>query len=273
MKIVRALYGFLCFVGVALLILNLIGWFLPLRSPDVYDVPPNCSDDIKLNSQQLYYMLDQPEPTEAAYVVKATQAIHDGILHYWEDDRIDQYNLRVPPHENYLLFLLSYRYPDIYEKYEYCDYHRAIERGVGLCSQHSIILDGVLDDRGIASKIVLFPELHVVVTAQVDRQDDIWWVLDPDYGVIIEEDLQIVLSEPEIVREYYAASGYDVAIQEKLIDIFDSGSEQVILSDTVETYGHVGKCPLERWSYTAKWVIPVFLIGVGILPFVRRSKS
>jgi hypothetical protein len=273
MKTIRVVYGLLFLLGATLLLLNLIGLFIPLRNPDIYDMPDSHGDDISLTASQLYDSFQQSAPSDEVYVSRVTKAVHEGILHYWEDDKITQYNLRIPLYENYTLFLLSYLYPDIYEKYEYCDYHKAIERGVGLCSQHAIILDGVLDDRGIASKIVLFPDLHVVVTAQVQSQPDLWWVLDPDYGVIIKEDLQAVLSEPEIVREYYAALGYDVEIQDKLIEIFDSGGEQVILSDTVETYGYVGTCSLERRLYTAKWMIPFFLMGVGMLPFVRESKG
>ena len=51
----------------------------------------------------------------------------------------------IPIYENYLLFIASYRYPDEYLKYEFVDYRKAIERGIGLCSQQAIIVSEILN--------------------------------------------------------------------------------------------------------------------------------
>ena len=67
------------------------------------------------------------------------------IAHYWRDEGINKYYLRIPFWENYLLYIASYIDPEEYLKYEFYDYRRAIERGVGLCSQQAIIVSTWFD--------------------------------------------------------------------------------------------------------------------------------
>jgi len=62
---------------------------------------------------------------------------------------------------------------------------------------------------------------HVVLRAQTDANRDQWWVLDPDYGVIIPYDIDIIENNPKIIRRFYAQAGYKlktIALLEKIYD-------------------------------------------------------
>ncbi|MBA1330248.1 hypothetical protein QQ73_03385, partial [Candidatus Endoriftia persephone str. Guaymas] len=43
-----------------------------------------------------------------------------------------------------------------------------------------------------------------MATAKTTNGD--WWILDPDYGVVIPHDLRTLEQQPELVSEYYAPS-------------------------------------------------------------------
>ena len=61
-------------------------------------------------------------------------------------------------------------------------------------------------------------ELHVVVEARVDKDSDDWWVLDADYGVVIEHDLNEIAQNPELVRSAYQEKGYlDLVIDDLVL--------------------------------------------------------
>ncbi len=146
-------------------------------------------------------------------------AVYRGVVHYWPEtgEAVDRYRLRVPVYENYLLYLASYIRPDYFEKYEFVSARKALERGIGLCSQQAMAVRGAMKRNGVPARIVLLSG-HVVVTAEVDRGE--WWVLDPDYGVVIPKSISEIERDPEIIRPYYRAKGYGDRIIDELAAIY-----------------------------------------------------
>lgn len=121
----------------------------------------------------MYNRIVRKDESNEEYIVKLNNAINKGIAHYWADEGILKYNIRIPIYENYLLFLASYTSPRLFRKYEYCNYRKAVERGIGLCSQHAIIISKILEENGINSKIIGLSG-HVVTMAQIHKENNSW---------------------------------------------------------------------------------------------------
>jgi len=109
----------LAIIGVLLLGLNITGLFTSLRNPEIYhETNTPIKNDITLSEKQVYEILDSDRSNRAEYIKKAVKAINQGIAHYWENDGIDRYNLRIPIQENYILNLSSFILPSKFQKYE-----------------------------------------------------------------------------------------------------------------------------------------------------------
>ncbi len=123
-------------LGFCLFIINIIGLFISLRNESIYQE----KSGIHLTEKELYHSINKTVMDKKEYITNLNEAVNQGIAHYWRDAGINKYNLRIPFYENYLLFIASYLDPEEYLKYEFYDYRRAIERGVGSCSQQAIIV-------------------------------------------------------------------------------------------------------------------------------------
>jgi hypothetical protein len=253
-----------CF-GLLLLGLNIAGLFIPLRNPDIYrDNLSFFKDDITLTEGQLWSStVRQPGESTEAYVTRLNDAVNKGIAHYWDDQGIHKYNLRIPIYENYLLFFASYLYPSAYRKYEYCDYKKAIKRGLGLCSEHAIVLTGILKDRGIESQIVSLSG-HVVAMAQVNQGT--WWVLDSDFGVVIPHSIAQIESDPNMIRPILKQKGYSDTVVNWMVDVYGKEGNQVFSG--ASEYRPRGY-QIERLSYILIWILPAIMM----VPFflIRRK--
>lgn len=270
-KLIPTLLYFIAFI---LLVNNIVGLFIPLRNADIYTEKNTFfKNDINLTQEELIKELDLKEDSDKAFVLKANKVVNEGIAHFWLDEGIDKYNLRVPFYENYILNIFSYLSPSSFEKYQFCDYNKAIERGVGLCSQHSIILSKSLELNDIDSKIIGLAG-HVVVMAKVDKANDIWWVLDPDYGVAIEHNINEIEKDPTLIGPYYTKKGYTTEEINKLIEIY--GKSGNFITEDVLDYSGNNKYYFEKISYMAIWIIPILLIMLAYFitnKFTNTEKS
>ncbi|MFC1884974.1 hypothetical protein ACFL2O_09400, partial [Thermodesulfobacteriota bacterium] len=153
--------------------------FISLRNPEIYEEPGNFfRNDITLTEDQLLSIINNATTeSREALAIELTDAVNKGIAHYWKDEGIEKYNLRVPFYENYLLFLAVYINPERFQKYEFTNYKKAMERGVGECSQQAVILYEALKHKDIEAVIVGLHG-HVVVMALIDEIAGQWWILD-----------------------------------------------------------------------------------------------
>ena len=141
--------------------------------------------------------------------------------------------------------------------YEFSNYKKNLERGVGLCSTHSTIVKGVLLENGIKAELLDVGGHHVVVRAELN--DTVTYMLDPDYGIVVPHDTAAITANPELVRasykdmaELYYPDAVDPYTTEILVKIF--GDRKHVYS--VENW-------FETFSYRAIWIIPILLM----LPF------
>ncbi len=277
MRLLKACFTFIFLTGLVLLAFNLAGLVLPLRHPDIYtEAHMIFEDDITLTEAQFYDAIaphQRSDVSHADYATTVNQAVQQGIAHYWPEEQAaaNKHHWRIPLHENYLLFLMSYIYPKMYERYEYCDHHKAIERGVGLCSQHAIIFTGVLQERGIPARIVALSDLHVVATAQVEPDSETWWIFDPDYGVVIHHDMDAIKADPALVAPYYREAGYSAATADEFVTWYRM--PPIYIHEKVADYCSEQKVKIERITYTLKWVIPFVFLGIGALPHIQQWRT
>ena len=250
-------------LGIFLTGLNFLGFLIPLRNADIYNEEDNYfSNDIIHTEDELLHELEvlkNKNETDKEFIIKANKAVHDGIAHYWKDAGIDKYKLRIPIYENYILYFASYFYPEKFKKYEFSTIEKAIERGVGLCSQHALILSKVLENNGIDAAIITLPR-HVVVTAKVNDANE-WWVVDPDFGVIIEKSIQEIEKTPSLVSPVYAAKGYDTFIVNALTETYGS---VLSIHKSAKEYSGIKRYYFEKLAYVLIWVLPLILISFAI---------
>lgn len=257
----RPLKWLLASCGALLMALNVVGLFIPLRNAAIYDEPETLfPDDITLTADELLAEVDADPSDRPAYLRRVNDAVRRGMAHYWDADGAERYRLHVPLWENYLLWAARWVYPPVFARYEFSRHDKAIERGVGLCSQHAIVVAGLLGERGIPARIVGL-DGHVVATA--DAGDGNWWILDADYGAVIPHDLAAIERNPQFVRRYYAGKA-DAATVDDLVRFY--GPEGNVVIESVRRYdprrpSYALRYWLETIAYALKWLLPVALIA------------
>jgi hypothetical protein len=259
---------FAAVLAAALLVVNVVGLFTSLRNPAIYH-EQQVAHPILLTEEEFWKRIASYDGNSQAYAVTVTNAVHQGIAHYWEENGIDKYNLRVPFHENYLLHMASYVFPSRYRLYEFTYFKRAIERGVGLCSQMAIVEARLLKNVGLQSRMVSLTR-HVVTEGQVDG--DRWWVLDPNYGAVIPHSIEEIQRNPELVREPYRKAGLDEPIVDMLVDIYATEKITVFEGNGAKDY-HRKKWYVERAAYVLIWAVPIGFLLLFAVMALRRPRA
>lgn len=250
-------------LGLALLAINIFGLFKSMRNPEIYTEKNlgRLNDiTIKLEDTKREIVRKKGE-SDKVFALRINDVVSKSMSHYWKKEDARKYNMRVPVWENYILFFVNSFKKD--NRYEFINYKKDLERGVGLCSAHSIVVKGILFDNGIEAQLWDIAG-HVVVRAKVSEKE--WYILDPDFGLVVPYDIPDIEANPEIVRPTYA----DMARLYK-----PDYNDPYTTDHVVEIYGKEGNHiytydPLfENASYISKWLIPFIIM----LPFVICSRK
>lgn len=257
------------FSGLVLLAINIYGLFRTMRNPEIFNEEKtirNRINDITIGYPEIKEQLKRKDnESDIDFAVRINKVVNDGFIHYWRAEGTEKYHLRVPIWENYLLYAASYLIPKRYERYEFSNYKKNLERGVGLCSTHSTIIKGVLLENGIKAELLDVGGHHVVVRAEFN--DTSTYMLDPDYGIFVPHDTAAITANPELVREPYkdmAALYYTDAVDPYTTEILVK-----IFGDKKHTYS------VDNWfeyfSYWAIWILPFLLmLPFGIILFRKK---
>ena len=256
-------------LGIFLLGINIYGLFKSMRNPAIYteeNTLKNRISDVTIKYPQITDSLVRKDhESNKDFAVRINKVVNDGFAHYWKEKGITKYHLRVPIWENYLLFSASFIKPAEYRLYEFSNYKKNLERGVGLCSAHSIVVKGVLNDNGIKAELLDVGGRHVVVRAELD--DTTAYILDPDFGVVVPYDTAAIQANPELVRAPYskmAALYYPEAIDpyttDLLVDIFGKKKHVYTVNNRFEYF-----------SYWAIWIIPILLMLPYALVLLKKN--
>jgi len=257
-------------LGFILLAVNIVGLFKSLRNAELYTLEntlKNRINDVIIKYPDIKKQLIRKEnESREDFAVRINKVVNDGFAHYWKRQGIKKYNMKVPLWENYLLFIGAYVKPERYERYEFSNYEKNLERGVGLCSSHSIVVKGVLLENGIKAELLDVGGHHVVVRAEFS--DTSAYLLDPDFGYYIPYDTAAITANPELVRKPYSpmASLYypeakDPYTTDFMVEIF--GKRKYVYD--VNNW-------FEYFSYWAIWIIPILLMLPATVGFFKRRK-
>ena len=267
MKFIFKKEVYLLIIAITLLSLNIAGLFITLRNSDIYDEEQTYFiNDIIYTEKQLHNVVRRTNEPDKAYVTRINQAISNGIAHYWKDAGMKKYNIRIPIYENYILYFAGHLFPKHFKRYEFSNYKRAIERGVGLCSQHSIILAEVLEKNGVDAKIIGL-SCHVVVMAQVNKDNDTWWILDPDFGVTINKNIDEIEKSPEIIQSYYIDKGYNETTVSTVTNCYRNING---IYEDAYSYSGWKRYYIEKFSYIIIWIIPLLLLLASIKLYSKK---
>jgi len=261
MKIFRF---FLFGLGIVLLLINIFGLLKSMRHTDLYtEENTGRLNDVTIKLEDAKKQLVRKEgESDKDFALRVNDVVSKSMSHYFKNEGKKKYNLRVPLRENYILFIVNSFKKD--NRYEFKNYKKGLERGVGLCSSHSIVVKGVLLDHGIEAHLWDIAG-HVVVRARVS--EDEWYILDPDYGLYVPHDIAEIEADPEITRPSYAC----------LADLYKPDYDDPYTTDKiVELYGKEGNhiytydARFENFSYIAIWVLPFLLMLPLIIKMLRR---
>lgn len=256
-------------VGALLLAINLYGLTQTLRPAFDEKSQFRFPNDFPLPIKEAKSgLLKRPGEGEREYAERLTVHVAQSVAHieWLSEYDLDRYHQRVPLWENFILHFMG-RFSGIpeYERYHYSDYDKALERGVGVCGDVSIILSEVLREQGINAQIVSYPG-HVVVAARFADGEEI--LLDPDFGVILPFGTGQLPNGQREVRRRYLEAGYrsrDADIMQSIYrhpPIYWDGVEHFITK----------KYYFEHLAYGLKWLIPILLILLSGLAY-RRARQ
>lgn len=249
-------------LGAFLVGLNIYGEFVSLRNPKINDGITyfNVFRKPQESPDQVFKQIDKGQnESNEEYAYRLTHLIYSATVHKWEDvTDYTEYNHQVPPHENYLLWAMSYLNPITYRFYHFCDPYKAIERGVMICSQATEVMVHLWKKTGLDARNLVL-EGHVVAEAQVDREKDTWWILDADFGVVLEHDINFLQQDTNIIVEKYVNAGYDLKTAKMIAGFYGKDGNYV--------QSNVGICRVEERVYKWKWYLPLGLLSLSTFYF------
>ena len=240
-------------LGLILLGINFLGQFKSLRNEELYKEVTPYKDDFTIRFSDVKKQWHRKEnESDKEYALRVTILINNSMAHYWKDEGIKKYYLQVPIWENYLLSLKQFVLKR--NKYEFRNYDKAIERGVGICSQPCIALKDLLNDHGIEADLWDIKG-HVVVDAKFS--DGSRYTLDPDYGQFVPYGMEEIQDNPELVRKSYKDQDDVYAPHlakhkhtDDIVLMYAKDGNHIYFMD--KSY--------EDFSYIAIWILPLLLM-------------
>ncbi len=270
---VRTFMGVCAIIGGALIAVNLVGILTTVRFAEIADPRSPLHERVSMTPGE--FLAESQRHTEESvetYVMRMTHAMHRTVVNYSLEKNPDAF--RVPLFENYLLFFAALLWPEQYRSVDFCDTRTALERGIGLCSQQSMTLARVLNVKGLITSYIDL-QGHTMVSVLVDEEKDVWWMLDPDYDVIVPLSLREIEKRPERIRPYYRERGITAKKIETLISLYASTHDN--RSSPLSGVFFTSMCARQNRTYQWIWIIPVLLIFPWVvataLPYHRRANA
>ncbi|PVY78314.1 hypothetical protein C8D92_102355 [Tamilnaduibacter salinus] len=253
-------------VGFVLLGVNVYGLSQSIRKPDLGSdsqllrfVPDNVWSYEK-SIEKIENLKEKKSYSDLAE--KANYIVNKSLVHpKWF--RVDPYEYRqlIPLWENpYLYAIGEFSSLPQFNRYHFADYERSIERGIGICGDASMVLSSILDKFGVSNRIVSFKG-HVIV--EYKDENGRHFLLDPDFGVVIGRSLEVLVSDPQKIKNVYYEKGYSEKEVENLVDIYKTPYS--IFDDTYHFM--TKRYWFEYATYIFKWLIPVLLVIFGLVGF------
>ena len=186
------------------------------------------------------------------------------VKNYWPKVNLFEFS------ENWIIFLIQrielYTKKNKTLKLERFNWEKIIERGYGLCSQISLAIYDYFKKNNLNSLIISLGG-HVVIEFQ---NGDKSYILDPDYNVVINGDLNSIYANSDIIDEAYTSAGYPKNAIENLREIYMSKENNKIATRS-EYYPM-----LTKFYYLvnlSKWFVPILIIILLKKNEISRKKK
>ena len=258
--------------GVMLIGINLFGHFQHLRGFSTNDghlTGPflRTPGGTELEWQALLQALPRRAgESNKDYAIRINELVSGNVRHIWNYANEGVLRLHVPIWENYILWLLG-EIRDDYRRYTFVDARKALERGVGMCSQTSLIVTALLREGGLDTRVAQLGG-HTVVTAEVAPAE--WYVLDPDIGVVIPKSLKEIERDLSSIRSIYEdgyrrqSHYYPELASEIMVSIYGPEGNSIEPPNANVMMGDRWVAT-ERLAYQLKWALPLALLGAAVL--------
>lgn len=254
-------------VGTALLAINIYGLFQPLRPAIFFNDELRFANDQPISFQESLLQIPKNKgESQLGYVIRMNELVAKSLAHiHWLRYEPQKFNQLVPIWENYILYAMG-RYTDIpeYQRYHFANYQRSLKRGIGVCGDAAMILSQILNKQKIDNKIISFPG-HVLVEAQITPDKSL--VLDPDFGVVLPMSLTQLNQEPTKTTAFYLEQGYTANDIKLLLNEYNKPYKAW---DGVKHF-ITKKYFFEKISYFLKWPLPIALILISLLFFLKKD--
>lgn len=173
------------------------------------------------------------------------------VQHYWPAVNLFEFS------ENWIIFFLQRIELQTKQnktlKLERFNWEKVIERGYGLCSQISLAMYDYFQKNNLNS-LMLSLGGHVVIEF---KDGDKSYILDPDYNVVINGDLNSIYANSNVIQEAYTNAGYNTNVIESLSKIYMSRENNVVVS----RYDYYPKLTIFYYLVNLfKWLVPILII-------------
>ncbi|MBD3271881.1 MAG: hypothetical protein GF384_05030 [Elusimicrobia bacterium] len=262
------------FIGLVLILINIIGLFKSMRNKAIFKNDETFFiNDITIRLNALDDAIQKmDDETDRDFALRMNEMVHNAIAHYWNENAAKKYYGTVPIWENYILYFFHFFKPESFTLYEFCNYEKALERGIGLCSQHAIILSEILREQGIQAQIVHLGG-HIVVRVEVEK--NIWHIFDPDYGIAIPKDIFTIEQNPENIKKYYYPAIQNIRKPKKkilshLVSIYGKKDNRLFRNGMRDYLPRM--YVVELLSYSAIWIIPVIFMIPALIVLLKKGR-
>ena len=240
--------------------LNVFGLFQSLEYPGLARMYKNTGEAPPLEDWAAQARRRPNEP-DLAFARRMTTLVNRRMIYFWPPEQDDSFN--VLPWENFFIWLDLLDETDT--RYQYQNPFKALERGVGICSQHAMALAGLLVPEGVGARVVGLRG-HVVVEARLDGRP---CILDATKDVVLPYSIQQVGQTPSLIYSAYREKGFQPSYIARLEKIY--GPEGNYFWDYRVPVSFWEKCLVEESRrYILKWLVPA-LLGLGCALALARG--
>ncbi len=91
-------------LGMVLLLLNIFGLFKSLRNEELYSEITPYKDDISIRFEEAKKQWKRGDmESEQEFTTRVTMLVNNSMAHYWRDEGIKKYYMRIPVGGTYIL--------------------------------------------------------------------------------------------------------------------------------------------------------------------------
>ncbi|GAF75266.1 unnamed protein product, partial [marine sediment metagenome] len=163
----------------------------------------------------------------------------------------------IPVYDNYILWARASIIRDYYYVfYDFADWRKAINRGVGVCTQYAIALSELLNENGFKTYVAILNspnicDIHAVVVSDT-------FTLDPTYNIAVGFNLKEIEQNHSLVEAAYQNTNTPL----RYVQMYSSGNTMVMEMDVF-----MPNYRFDKLTYWLIWIIPLLLL----LPLIYRK--